>query len=311
MAEFLRTPARRAEPCAARRRRARRRTPGRSAGGARRPGGRSSALSTTWCSTPTRRAMPRGSTITMSCESAAGALRASARRRGRHLRRGPRRRHRARHGRADARTHLRSLLHDQGASAAAPDSGAGDRCAAAFAKDAGGHVDVTSTPERGTTFTLRAARARGRAARGRDRRPPHRTAPAGRDGRILVVEDRDDVRANVVRTLATRGYEVDEAADGDSALALLGNGNGCDGDVHRRRDAGSATADVIERAAALAPGHGRRAGLLGLRRAKICSGAACRPDAAPSCAKPFTADQLLAGVDGVFALSSAADAPRD
>ncbi len=39
--------------------------------------------------------------------------------------------------------------------------------------------------------------------------------------RILVVDDCDDIRANLIDILQDVGYEVDEAADGASALRLI------------------------------------------------------------------------------------------
>src|SRR5436190_20489328 len=92
----------------------------------------------------------------------------------------------------------------------------------AFAKDTGGQVEVASTLGGGTTFTLwlpehtgvAAAPPAGDSSSPAPARAPHRT-------RILVVEDRGDVRSNMVRTLTTHGFVVEEADDGAGDLAML------------------------------------------------------------------------------------------
>jgi DNA-binding NtrC family response regulator len=115
---------------------------------------------------------------------------------------------------------------------------------------------------------------------------------------MLVVEDRADVRANIVRTLTTHGFEVDQAADGGAAIAL----------IEQRRDysvlcidgvmPGMSTADVLTRAAELAPAMA----------ILVCSGYV-REDLLHRgveagryafLAKPFTAEQLLGSVDSVL-----------
>ena len=175
----------------------------------------------------------------------------------------------------------------------------------AFAKDAGGHVEATSAVGAGTTFTLWLPEQTGTAAPASPepqqpaaRRVTHRT-------RILVVEDRTDVRSNMVRTLSTHGFEVEEAADGSGALALLNQSRDytlmcIDGVMP-----GLSTADVLAQATELAPGMG----------ILVCSGYV-REDLLRRgveagryafLAKPFTAEQLLASVDSVI---RAATAPR-
>jgi CheY-like chemotaxis protein len=44
-------------------------------------------------------------------------------------------------------------------------------------------------------------------------------------GRVLVVDDEEDIRSLMASVLDLQGYQVDQAADGASALALLRNGN--------------------------------------------------------------------------------------
>jgi CheY-like chemotaxis protein len=41
------------------------------------------------------------------------------------------------------------------------------------------------------------------------------------NGTILLVEDEDDLRSNIARTLRDRGYTVDEAGDGEEGLERI------------------------------------------------------------------------------------------
>jgi signal transduction histidine kinase/ActR/RegA family two-component response regulator len=168
----------------------------------------------------------------------------------------------------------------------------------AFAKDVGGGIDVASSPGQGTTFTLLLPEHGGRA--------PTEAAGAETSGatlptalrRILVVEDRDDVRTTLVRALVSRGFVVDEARDGDGAIALVSGGHDygvmcIDGVMPGLR-----TADVIERATQLAPTMG----------VLLCSGyvreellrRGVQAGRYAFLAKPFTAEQLIAAVTGVL-----------
>jgi len=85
----------------------------------------------------------------------------------------------------------------------------------------GGEIHVTSEPGAGTRFTLDfplAARAVSIVP------SPQESLGNGRGERILVAEDRPDVRAIVNATLVEAGYSVTLAADGIEALALGGAG---------------------------------------------------------------------------------------
>jgi PAS domain S-box-containing protein len=83
---------------------------------------------------------------------------------------------------------------------------------------AGGHIQVESTPGVGTTITLyfRAVQqdAKQRAAR------PSAASMRG-SGRILVVDDEEGVRTVLQRLLSRIGYEVDAVGDAATALAML------------------------------------------------------------------------------------------
>ena len=82
-----------------------------------------------------------------------------------------------------------------------------------------GHITVASEPGAGTIFTIylpalleaESVRTTVTAA----------VLPQGHGERILVVEDDPAVRASVVDLLATWNYQVDQAANGDEALASL------------------------------------------------------------------------------------------
>jgi CheY-like chemotaxis protein len=89
-----------------------------------------------------------------------------------------------------------------------------------------GFIDVQSTVRGGTAFeilfpmtgTPQEARRDEAAA------PP---LPRGH-GKILVVDDEQQVRELISRVLSTCGYETITAADGSDALSLFGEGNGID-----------------------------------------------------------------------------------
>jgi CheY-like chemotaxis protein len=89
-----------------------------------------------------------------------------------------------------------------------------------FAKQSGGQVQIESHPGQGTCVSLFLPRFVGETTDTGDAPPP-----AGRPDRgsetILVVEDDADVRAYSTEALRELGYDVLEAEDGASALALL------------------------------------------------------------------------------------------
>jgi signal transduction histidine kinase/ActR/RegA family two-component response regulator len=177
----------------------------------------------------------------------------------------------------------------------------------AFAKDAGGAVDVTSSPGRGTTFTLLLPIHAGAAPAEVPDLEPAAVLEAA-PGHILIVEDRGDVRATLVRTLVARGFSVDEAADGDAAIALIASGRDyavmcVDGVMPGLR-----TADVIERATALAPAMGVLVCSGYLREDLLRRGVQAGRYA--FLAKPFTAEQLIAGVNAVLRSAAAARTSR-
>ncbi|PJI44488.1 MASE4 domain-containing protein [Ferrovibrio sp.] len=87
-----------------------------------------------------------------------------------------------------------------------------------FAKQAGGSVTLSSQPGEGLTVTLYLPRANAAAAETLPARTPA-TQPAR--GRILLVEDDDDVASVAIRTLGLIGYDCHRLRDAGTTLALL------------------------------------------------------------------------------------------
>jgi PAS domain S-box-containing protein len=89
-----------------------------------------------------------------------------------------------------------------------------------FLKQSGGHIKIYSEPGEGTTVKMYLPRLLGTAQEQKDE---DATASIGAFGDevILVCEDDEDVRAYSAEVLRELGYQVLEAADGPSALALL------------------------------------------------------------------------------------------
>jgi signal transduction histidine kinase len=91
-----------------------------------------------------------------------------------------------------------------------------------FAKQSRGHVTIYSEQGQGTTAKLYFPRYVGEVAAADPTIVP--PPPTGSEGEVvLVVEDNDDVRAYSVMILSELGYQVLEAAEGASALAILRN----------------------------------------------------------------------------------------
>jgi PAS domain S-box-containing protein len=86
----------------------------------------------------------------------------------------------------------------------------------------GGAIHFASEPDRGATFQVSlpcADTKPGESSRAAPAAPE--TALPSQHGAILVVEDEDQLRQAVVKTLRKTGFEVFEAADGSSAIDLL------------------------------------------------------------------------------------------
>jgi PAS domain S-box-containing protein len=95
-----------------------------------------------------------------------------------------------------------------------------------FARQSQGHVRIYSEVGYGTTVRLYVPRAAS-PERIAEQRPA--TVPSARPGeRILVVEDNPAVRQVVVMQLTELGYDVIEAPNSESALAILKRGDAID-----------------------------------------------------------------------------------
>jgi signal transduction histidine kinase len=177
-------------------------------------------------------------------------------------------------------------------------SGLGLATVYAFAKESLGAITATSTPGEGTTFTLLLPEYSGVQPAAPASVPRTASGAVLAGGRLLVVEDRADVRASMARILSHHGFEVTETSDGDSALRLLSEGTTfalmcIDGVMP-----GLETATVIERARDLSPsmpvlvcsGHVQEE----LLRRGIATGRYA------FLSKPFSTQQLLASVSQVL-----------
>jgi signal transduction histidine kinase/CheY-like chemotaxis protein len=175
----------------------------------------------------------------------------------------------------------------------------------AFTKESHGSVEATSAPGTGTTITMRLPEVSGVSPAAPAPVAPEIAVSSSPHGvRVLVVEDRPDVRASMARILSHHGFTVVESSDGDSALRQLASDEAfavmcIDGVMP-----GLETATVIERARQLAPsmpvlvcsGHVHEE----LLRRGISTGRYA------FLSKPFSAQQLIAAV--VQVLGSGGDA---
>jgi PAS domain S-box-containing protein len=106
-------------------------------------------------------------------------------------------------------------------------SGLGLSMVYGFVEQSGGHLDISSVPEQGTTVRLFLPRATRRA-----KTPPpgeERSSGGACQGeKVLVVEDQPNVRKLARRVLKRLGYDVLDAGDGSAALALMAETNDID-----------------------------------------------------------------------------------
>ena len=91
-----------------------------------------------------------------------------------------------------------------------------------FVKQSGGHVKIYSEPDHGTTVKVYLPRSGDPEYLGEPELPIGQLAANETLETILVVEDNPEVRLLAMRMLGSLGYAVLEAADADSALAMLG-----------------------------------------------------------------------------------------
>jgi signal transduction histidine kinase len=95
-----------------------------------------------------------------------------------------------------------------------------------FMKQSGGHINVYSEPNVGTTFRLYLPRDKAAAAH--DERPAAATPVAGGGETILVVEDNPSLRQLVKVQLTSLRYRVSEAENADAALQVMESGERID-----------------------------------------------------------------------------------
>ena len=91
-----------------------------------------------------------------------------------------------------------------------------------FARQSGGTVKIYSELDRGTEVRLYLPPAMRESEA--DAAPVAATIPARSGERILVVEDREEVRRSAVRVITALGYEATEADSADAALDLIDGG---------------------------------------------------------------------------------------
>ena len=89
--------------------------------------------------------------------------------------------------------------------------------ACGFVKQSGGHIEICSEIDGGTTMKIYLPRAEGKDAPGSAPPRAQNSIPTGTE-RILVVEDDADVRQFVELALRSLGYTVVAYPDGPSAL---------------------------------------------------------------------------------------------
>lgn len=164
----------------------------------------------------------------------------------------------------------------------------------AIARDHGGVLTVSSHPGMGTRFLCYLPASTRTAAGPEAMADTWRDVVAGGTERVLLVEDDAGLRTLLARVLRSRGYTVDEAADGAQGLALA-TGPGASryglvvSDLRTPRLGGATLARQLRRAEPSLPvlfvtGHPDDLDPDGTL------------DGAPVLAKPFTAVQLLHAV---------------
>ncbi|MEJ7806186.1 MAG: MASE4 domain-containing protein [Telluria sp.] len=97
-------------------------------------------------------------------------------------------------------------------------TGLGLSMAYGFVKQSGGHIDIDSTLGAGTTINILLPRTHERSA---DKKPPAVATAKGGSETILVVDDEQDILANVSAMLSNLGYTVLTATSADVAVGML------------------------------------------------------------------------------------------
>lgn len=165
-------------------------------------------------------------------------------------------------------------------------------------RDHGGEITVRSRPGLGSVFTVWLPLAEKPASPAEKSR---KGAIKGAGGRILVLDDEEDVQEVIRQILRRRGYTVDVFSDGDAALASV-TANRYDlalVDLQMPRMSGF---EFLERVAAIS-GHKPKAIIL-TGRVFMAEGGARQPDTydvAGYLEKPFDIESLVASVNQALA----------
>lgn len=174
-----------------------------------------------------------------------------------------------------------------------------------FVMESGGDIRVTSARGAGTTveMLLPEPEEPGKSS-ALPSRPKEPVVATGAGRRVLVVEDRSDVREAMLRALEGSGFAVAEACDGDAALALLTGGSEFSLLCIDGMMPGVATGQVIEQAERLHPEM----------KILLCSGylpedllrRGVARDRYAFLQKPFSGQELVSTVQGLFGTGSSA-----
>jgi PAS domain S-box-containing protein len=103
-------------------------------------------------------------------------------------------------------------------------SGLGLSMVLGFARQSGGHVEIDSTPNVGTSVTIFLPRAIEELSPAETEDSEDDAQSAGKHTTVLVVEDDDLVRKYATTALEMADYQVYAAKDGEAALAILADG---------------------------------------------------------------------------------------
>jgi PAS domain S-box-containing protein len=157
----------------------------------------------------------------------------------------------------------------------------------------GGAIHFASEPDRGTTFhvSLPCADSKpGESSRAMSAAPE--TALPSQHAAILVVEDEDQLRQAVVKTLRKTGFEVFEAADGSSAIDLLHEvGSKIDAILLDMTIPGTPSQEIVTKAANTRPDI--RVILTSAYSQETIAGALTAPQIRSFIRKPFQLGDLL------------------
>ncbi|HJZ98203.1 MAG TPA: ATP-binding protein, partial [Candidatus Solibacter sp.] len=117
-----------------------------------------------------------------------------------------------------------------------------------------GAIQLTSEPDRATTFQVLLPCAGAMAVANGHAMSLEGGGAAGPHGTVLIVEDEGSLRQPIAKMLRKSGFEVFEAADGGSAIDLLrANGASVDAILLDMTIPGASSREVVEAAASVRP----------------------------------------------------------